>query len=90
MVRIVELEFDDYNEEELAKHRIVPREIIEIFENPYTVRRNKKTGSGDRQVIGRTNGGRFLTIILAATVVPGRWRPVTGWPSTRGERSALP
>lgn len=86
---IIELEFDDYNEEELARHDIKPREVMEILQNRYTVRRNKKARAGNRQLIGETNGGRVLTIILAETLVAGRWRPVTGWEATEPERSAL-
>jgi uncharacterized DUF497 family protein len=79
MIRISELEFDDYNEEELANHGISAREVMQMLENPFTIRRNKKSGSGERQLIGETNGGRRLTVILAATALPDRWRPVTGW-----------
>lgn len=89
MVRIAELEFDDYNIEELARHRIRPREVLQLLDNAFTVRRNKKHRSGQRQLIGRTHGGRVLTIIMAETSVPDRWRPVTGWDSTEAERSAL-
>jgi hypothetical protein len=89
MVRIAELEFDDYNEEKLAEHRIHPAEVMQLLDNPFTVRRNKKAGSGDRQLIGQTNGGRALTVILAATHVPDRWRPITGWDSTPAERRTL-
>jgi uncharacterized DUF497 family protein len=89
MIRIAELEFDDYNEEKLAEHGIHPAEVMQLLDNPFTVRRNKKAQTGDRQLIGRTHGGRALTVILAATLVPGRWRPITGWESTPAERRAL-
>ncbi len=88
-MRIIEVEFDDYNVEKLAQHGIQPTEVLQIFENMFTVRRNKKSGSGERQLIGVTNGGRVLTIILASTLVPDRWRPVTGWEATTAERRAL-
>lgn len=89
MVRIAELEFDDYNIEELARHRIQPREVLQLLDNAFTVRRNRKYRAGQRQLISRTHGGRVLTIILVETPVPDRWRPVTGWDSTQAERSAL-
>jgi uncharacterized DUF497 family protein len=89
MIRIAELEFDDYNVEELARHAIRPHEVLQLVDNPFTVRRNRKHRSGQRQLIGRTHGGRALTIILVETPVPDRWRPVTGWDSTPAERSAL-
>ena len=86
---ISELEFDDYNEEELARHEITPREVMQLLRNRYTVRRNKRDRTGDRQLIGVTDGGRVVTVVLAATAVPDRWRPVTGWTSTASERRAL-
>lgn len=89
MIRIAELEFDDYNLEELAGHGVRPREVLQLLDNPFTVRRNRKHRSGQRQLIGTTHGGRVLTIVLAETSVPDRWRPVTGWDSTPAERSVL-
>ena len=86
---IVELEFDDYNEEELARHGITVREVLQLLDNSFTVRRNKKSGVADLQLIGTTHGGRPLTVVLAESLVEGRWRPVTGWPSTEAERRAL-
>lgn len=89
MVTIAELEFDDYNLEELARHGVRPREVLQLLDNPFTVRRNRKHRSGQRQLIGTTHGGRVLTIILVETSVPDRWRPVTGWDSTPAERRVL-
>jgi hypothetical protein len=88
-MRVVELEFDDYNEEELGRHRITPREVMQILSNRYTFRRNRKERSGTLQLIGETDGGRTLTVILVETPVDGRWRPITGWDSSPGERRAL-
>ena len=89
MVRIAELEMDDYNLAKLAEHRITPHEVLQLLQNAFTVRRNKKSRGGERQLIGRTNGGRTLTIILAPTTLEERWRPITGWDSTDAERRAL-
>jgi hypothetical protein len=89
MIRIAELEFDDDNIEELAGHSITPQEITQILQNRFTVRRNKKNRAGDRQLIGLTNGGRVITVILAPTHLPDRWRPVTGWDSADAERRAI-
>jgi uncharacterized DUF497 family protein len=89
LIRISELEFDDYNEKELAKHGIAPLEVLQVLDDVFTVRRNKKRKAGQRQLIGRTHGGRALTVILAETRVPDRWRPVTGWDSSESERRVL-
>ena len=89
MTRIAELEFDEDNEEKLAAHGISAMEVLELLANTFTLRRNKKNRSGARQLIGQTNGGRSLTIVLAPTHTPERWRPVTGWYSTPSERRFL-
>lgn len=89
MIRIAELEFDDYNIEELAGHSIAPQEIAQILQNRFTVRRNKKNRAGNRQLIGFTDGGRILTVVLAPTHISDRWRPITGWDSTDSERGSL-
>jgi hypothetical protein len=88
-IRIAELEFDEDNEDELAAHNVTAIEVLEILDNLFTVRRNKKNRSGARLLIGQTNGGRVLTIVLAPTHTPDRWRPVTGWTSTAPERKML-
>ena len=89
MIRIAELEFDDYNEAELAVHRITPNEVMQMLRNRFTVRRNRRNRAGNRQLIGETDGGRVLTVILAPTDLPDRWRPVTGWDSSLEERRQL-
>jgi hypothetical protein len=58
MVRIAELEFDENNEEKLAAHGIAAVDVLELLENPFTLRRNKNNRAGARQLIGRTHGGR--------------------------------
>jgi uncharacterized DUF497 family protein len=90
VTRIAELEFDEDNEEKLAAHGISAMEVLELLANVFTLRRNKKNRSGVRKLIGQTNGGRSLTIVLAPTHTPDRWRPVTGWESTAPERRLLP
>jgi hypothetical protein len=40
-------------------------------------------------VIGRTHGGRHLTLVIEATLEPTTWMLVTGWESTAAERRIL-
>jgi hypothetical protein len=47
--------------------------------------RNKRGRAAGYKVVGPDHGGTMLTIAIAATTVRGRWRPVTGWASTKGE-----
>lgn len=82
-------EWDEANESELADPRnpIQPWEVEQVFWNVPDWVRNKKQGSGDYKMIGRTNGGRRLTIVVEMKEVTRMLRPIAGWESTRGELS---
>lgn len=81
-------EWDEYNEFEIARHRITCFEVEECFENRYGAAPHNKAKSdpekyGDRyRVRGRTHGGRELFIIVqhkGGDVI----RPVTAFDSTK-------
>jgi hypothetical protein len=40
-------------------------------------------------LIGRTDGGRCLTLVIEQTVEPTTWLVITGWGSTDVERKLL-
>ncbi len=67
----------DFQNDELAAHRVTFEEAVECFFSDYEVRRNKSFR--DRyQLIGRTVGGRQLKIIFQ--LKPGSVvRIITGW-----------
>ena len=81
------VEWDHGNEAELARHRIDPTEVEDLFvADPVWVpnRRNRK---GDWKMIGPTSSGRRLTIVLRAHPSRRTIRPITGWDSTLGEQT---
>jgi hypothetical protein len=51
-----------------------------VVRNPSGERLNR------RLLIGRTNGGRFLTTVVQETLDPTTWLLVTAWESTAAER----
>jgi hypothetical protein len=54
--------------------------------------RNPRGGSeeGERVLLlGRTDGGRALTLVLERTLDPTSWLIVTGWDSSNRERRIL-
>ena len=55
-------------------------------DNPQAVGRS---GAVRRLLIGRTDGGRFLTVVIEATLDPTTWLPITAWDSTPAERKLL-
>lgn len=82
-------DWDEENERELetSEHPIKPWEPEEVFENGPKWIKNKKSGSGDWKMIGETSGGRTLTIVVTTNEVNRSIRPITGWPTTKGERT---
>lgn len=42
-----------------------------------------------RLLIGRTDAGRILTLVIEETIEPTAWLLVTGWESTRAERMIM-
>jgi uncharacterized DUF497 family protein len=80
-----ELEWDDANLEHFERHGVSPEEVEEVFEDRI-VRRRGGTDAPDRlRVLGRTAGGRYLTLICQHR--QGRMlRPITGWEMRPHER----
>lgn len=82
MLRINGLLFDDWNEEHIACHYIEPEEVEEVcLARPYV----SKTHEGKLRVIGQTDDGRYLTIILASRG-QGFYYPITERDATDSER----
>lgn len=69
-----EFEFD---ESELAEHAVTIDEVIELIWNGFQVRRNKRYHGG-YQIIGYTDGGRKLKLIVYEKE-KNLIRVITGW-----------
>jgi uncharacterized DUF497 family protein len=67
----------ELDEDELARHGIDADEAIEVIWNPFDVRRNKGHHGG-YQLIGRTDAGRTLKLIVYEKT-KGLIRVITGW-----------
>lgn len=79
------IEWDDGNESELAAHGIYPNEVEQLWRNGPTVLPNRKDRSGDFKLVGRTDGGRSLSVIVNYNSTRRCLRPITGWDCTLGE-----
>jgi hypothetical protein len=54
------------------------------------VARMKLGARGGRfMLIGRTDGGRVLTLVIERTLDPNSWEIVTGWTASPSERKVL-
>lgn len=88
-ISIYFFEFDDENTEHIGRHGITPEEIEQITGNAYVTARNARGPENRILMIGQTDGGRALTIVLEATRDDVVWRPITGWDSTLEEHQLL-
>lgn len=79
-------EWDEANEEELARHQIVVREVYEVWANGPEWVRNKRGKSGDHKMVGYTEAGRALAIVVRYHPDRRLNRAITGWDAAPGER----
>jgi uncharacterized DUF497 family protein len=77
--------------DKLGARGITTHDARQIPRNAHIVVRNpNKTSPGKRRLlIGRTDGGRVLTLVIEQTVDPATWLIVTGWDSSPRERKLL-
>jgi uncharacterized DUF497 family protein len=68
----------EFDEAELSAHDVTADEAAEVLWNGFDVRRNKREGTG-YQLVGRTDGGRLLKLIVYERS-KGLIRVITGWP----------
>jgi len=89
--RVVELLLTEAALDKLGARGISADEVAELLRNAYAVVRNPRapTPGSRRLLIGRTNGGRCLTLVIEQTVEPTTWLTITGWESTEIERKLL-
>ena len=67
----------EFDETELAGHGVTVDEVIEVIWNGFQVRRNKRYHGG-YQLIGYTDGGRKLKLIVYEKE-KNLIRVITGW-----------
>jgi len=78
--------------DKLGARGISAEEAEQIPRNRHVMARNPR---GPREppkrllLVGRTGGGRVLTLVVERTVDPTTWVVVTGWSSTEAERRIL-
>jgi hypothetical protein len=68
-------------------------EAGQLARNRHVTVRNPRAGGtapGERRLmIGTTDGGRAVTLVIERTLEPTTWLVVTGWSSTDVERTLL-
>jgi uncharacterized DUF497 family protein len=88
---VVELLITETAIDKLGARGITTHDARQAPRNAHVVVRNPhKTAAGKRRLlIGRTDGGRILTLVIEQTVDPTTWLIVTGWDSSPRERKLL-
>jgi uncharacterized DUF497 family protein len=82
-------EWDEINAAHMRTHGMWDWEIDQLLANFHVVASNRQRRSPRRFLIGRTNGGKAVTVVIEKTREPGTFRPITAWLSTGPERAAL-
>ena len=78
--------------DKLGSRGISADEAEQLLRNRHVTARNSREPAdrGKRLLlIGRTDGGRPLTLVIERTVDPTTWLIVTGWAATEAERKIL-
>jgi len=75
--------------DKLAARTISADEPTEMRHNRYVIVRNPRDPGRRRFLIGSTDGGRVLTLVIEETMDPTTWLIVTGWNATERERRLL-
>jgi hypothetical protein len=90
--RVHQLLATDVALDKLGARRIAAAEAEQLLGNPHVVvsnpRGSARTGKR-RLLVGRTHGGRAITLVIERTADPASWLIVTGWSSTPAERRIL-
>jgi hypothetical protein len=81
--------------DKLGARNISDDEAEQLPRNPHVTITNVR-GQRDRVqpperrvLVGQTNGGRTLTLVIEETLDPEGWLIITGWDSTPAERRLL-
>jgi uncharacterized DUF497 family protein len=89
--RVLELLATEAELEKLGARNISADEAGQLPRNRHVTVRNPRGSDGDKRrlMIGATDGGRVLTLVIERTVESTTWLIITGWSSTEAERSLL-
>jgi hypothetical protein len=89
MPTVSELVFDETNVEKLDRHRLTPRQLLEVIRQPFVVVRNRKGGIATHLLIGRDRGGWCIACPIGPTTESQVWRPITAWYCKESEEALL-
>lgn len=89
---IAELLTTDAARVKLGARGISTAEAEQLPRNRHAIIRNPRSGGqeGERLLlVGHTDGGRALALVIERTIDPTSWLIVTGWTATERERRII-
>ena len=75
--------------DKLGARGISPDEAAQLPRNWHVIVRNARDPGRRRFVIGSSDGGRLLTLVVERTMEPATWLNLTGWDATDAGRRIL-
>jgi uncharacterized DUF497 family protein len=91
-IRVSHLDASDVARMKLGARGISVAEARQLLRNRHKTvpnRRTPRSKAGRFTLIGRTDGGRVLTLVIERTPDPNSWAIVTGWTASPRERKVL-
>jgi uncharacterized DUF497 family protein len=91
-IRIFHLEARDVARMKLGARGISVAEARQLLRNRYEtmrISRSRRRGENRVLLVGRTDGGRALTLVVERTPDPNSWVIVTGWTASPRERKVV-
>jgi hypothetical protein len=91
-IRVSHLDASDVARMKLGARGISVAEARQLPRNHHKTGPNHRgpNDEGDRIMpIGRTDGGRVLTLVIESTLDPNSWEILTGWTASPRERKVL-
>ena len=91
-ITVFHLEASDVARLKLGARGLSMAEARQRLHNRHEIRRDvrgPRSGWERRLLIGETDGGRVLTLVIERTHDPNSWEIVTGWTANSRERKVL-
>lgn len=94
-VELNELLVSEATVNKLGSRGIVVEEARQLIDNLHKIvlnqgrHRTHREENTRRLLIGRTDGGRVLTLVVEQTIDPTTWLIVTGWSASQSERRMI-
>jgi uncharacterized DUF497 family protein len=77
------LDWTERDETHVTRHGVRVSEVNQVLGNPHVLAKNPKGTDNSLFLIGHTDGGRALTIVVSPTNDTSVWRPITAYASTQ-------